>query len=137
MKYIIPFSLFISSIFCSCTGFKTATGTKITSVGGKQLVENSKAQFSILYYGDDWFHSFKSKNTLNYDQGFVNSIGIRPGKKLLLFTSHTTRLNTRSASKVVGEVLPAGITLRGSLLITLPMNSIVQRFLSYSRIKES
>ncbi|MBL0340082.1 MAG: hypothetical protein IPP71_03685 [Bacteroidetes bacterium] len=90
MKSLLLLCVLISSLLCSCTGYKTATGTKITTSGGKQLVENNKAQLSLLYYGDYWFHSLNRKTTLNYDQGFVKSIRSQPGKKLLLFTAHST-----------------------------------------------
>jgi hypothetical protein len=82
--------LFMIALLCSCNATRPSSGTEIKNIGGLQHIENKTERFSIDYYGDYWFHSFRLRNSINMDKVFLQSLYKTNSKTTCLFSGNTT-----------------------------------------------
>jgi hypothetical protein len=82
--------LLMIALLCSCNATRPSRGTEIKKAGGLQHVENKTERFSLGYYGDYWFHSFRLRNSINMDKVFLQSLYKTHSKTTCLFSGNTT-----------------------------------------------
>lgn len=85
----VALAICITGLLHSCLPYKQNRGTQITVMNGLRLVCNKEKNIHIYYGWDYWFHDLKKKNTLNWNDDFVTSIGWDNHQKELLFSGHT------------------------------------------------